>query len=276
MCGGTYGAPASADGEAGLSPRVRGNPGYNGVAAPGVRSIPACAGEPPGHRPPAGPRQVYPRVCGGTMAWPATASIIVGLSPRVRGNRPHAATLPPLARSIPACAGEPRGRWAFRPGIRVYPRVCGGTPDAWTKAASARGLSPRVRGNPAWLPASVLAVGSIPACAGEPRRPLGGDGIGQVYPRVCGGTVRGPMMLLMLAGLSPRVRGNHFPGESPIGAGGSIPACAGEPWSRVYPSGEVRVYPRVCGGTADRPAQLTAARGLSPRVRGNPDIVRPA
>ena len=53
-------------------------------------------------------------------------------------------------------------------GMRVYPRVCGGT-DAETKAVIAgMGLSPRVRGNRYRRNLTLPSPGSIPACAGEP------------------------------------------------------------------------------------------------------------
>ena len=75
--------------------------------------------------------------------------------------------------------------------MKVYPRVCGGTTGT-------------VRG-------AVVPKGSIPACAGEPA----------VY--FCRGTSG-------VAGLSPRVRGNHL--------------------LHVYAASPRWVYPRVCGGTA--------------------------
>ena len=50
-----------------------------------------------------------------------------------------------------------------------------------------------------------------------------------VYPRVCGGTPVVGQICALWAGLSPRVRGNRFPGASPDGPSRSIPACAGEP-----------------------------------------------
>ena len=52
---------------------------------------------------------------------------------------------------------------------------------------------------------------------------------------------------------------------------GSIPACAGEPSgdSELYKID--RVYPRVCGGTTVSCDAVFFIRGLSPRVRGNPN-----
>ena len=88
------------------------------------------------------------------------------------------------------------------------------------------------------IAASVLPDGgwSIPACAGEPYVLNQSCCPNQrvVYPRVCGGTVRQPVVL---------------PSKS---------------WTP-------RVYPRVCGGTNETlPSnELDAGVGLSPRVRGN-------
>ena len=75
----------------------------------------------------------------------------------------------------------------------------------------------------------------------------------------------------VVRGLSPRVRGNPVSFLPPSGGWRSIPACAGEPDSLQQPPGELEVYPRVCGGTGDGRASGTCRRGLSPRVRGNPD-----
>ena len=215
----------------GLSPRVRGN----------LRSYTAFHGT----------GRVYPRVCGGTRysercrnqrkrsipacageprCFPLRPDLLVGLSPRVRGNRECPVVRLPVGRSIPACAGEPDR--LFHPSrastvyprvcggtarlistlllIRVYPRVCGGTLAARLPIMLHEGLSPRVRGNPSRLRRYWGRLRrSIPACAGEPRSVHPAHVPLEVYPRVCGGTV-----------------GTH--GECQEAS---------------------RVYPRVCGGT---------------------------
>ena len=108
VCGGTDdGNPDPFDQE-GLSPRVRGNRSGAGAALRCVGSIPACAGEPLVGQVLGGGGRVYPRVCGGTSPEARSMSSIEGLSPRVRGNRSHRSRDEPIARSIPACAGEPR------------------------------------------------------------------------------------------------------------------------------------------------------------------------
>ena len=174
----------------GLSPRVRGNPGYRLGQRADLGSIPACAGEPPSTTQQPVSVSVYPRVCGGTVDNPACQHCLQGLSPRVRGNLITPARYRVMSRSIPACAGEPRAarRSVRRP--RVYPRVCGGTQTGFGENDAGRGLSPRVRGNPNCGRRSRTCYRSIPACAGEPLRSVASTPDTAVYPRVCGGTSR--------------------------------------------------------------------------------------
>ena len=209
-------------------------------------------------------------MCGGTAGGQRCFDQTQGLSPRVRGNLVYGMLPFQHARSIPACAGEPGTSASFAGEAVVYPRVCGGTCNGGVLQGATRGLSPRVRGNLAGLRKRNQKVRSIPACAGEPPvwvAPLRPSG---VYPRVCGGTSARPRPPKSRQGLSPRVRGNRGPVSGIRAAGGSIPACAGEPAQ----SGTIRssrwVYPRVCGGTLTYPAPDAAPLGLSPRVRGNP------
>ena len=174
-----------------------------------------------------------------------------GLSPRVRGNHDQSDVWKIVGRSIPACAGEPgRIRWPT-PLKKVYPRVCGGTQRRRRAKWHGSGLSPRVRGNRPCPQPPLFPHSSIPACAGEPH-------LRQLEEAEAGG-------------LSPRVRGNH--GHQPSGAvrNRSIPACAGEPSNDSGITFQLRVYPRVCGGTPGWVLGVRNQFGLSPRVRGNPN-----
>ena len=134
--------------EAGLSPRVRGNPQSDADTAQTDRSIPACGG--------------------GTTRQGKPIMSFCGLSPRVRGNRSVLGDADGLDGSIPACAGEPLCTTGSLYAIPVYPRVCGGTSSCVNPCLSSAGLSPRVRGNQASMVAVLPVMGSIPACAGEP------------------------------------------------------------------------------------------------------------
>ena len=91
------------------------------------RSIPASAGQPYLGEDSIGWYEVYPRECGATVNGVATALVMPGLSPRVRGN-PYRM----LARlmenwSIPASAGQPEAADQHRQLQGVYPRECGAT-----------------------------------------------------------------------------------------------------------------------------------------------------
>ena len=153
--------------------------------------------------------------------------------------------------------------------------MCGGTHFPAQKFIEVHGLSPRVRGNPFPNGSPALWRGSIPACAGEPRRPASRPRRRRVYPRVCGGTRASEERLQPGQGLSPRVRGNRSAPRRSGPPPGSIPACAGEPGCAWWRPCWTPVYPRVCGGTAQLAIAGNASKGLSPRVRGNPGAGRP-
>ena len=130
VCGGTEDAVGNRPDQEGLSPRVRGNHIGTGTRPSSGGSIPACAGEPGQGAYRYRRLRVYPRVCGGTFMSPSVPSLMMGLSPRVRGNRCELSMSVRSDGSIPACAGEPRVESGTARSCRVYPRVCGGTDRA--------------------------------------------------------------------------------------------------------------------------------------------------
>ncbi len=208
VCGGTRQHSRIVCPRVGLSPRVRGN--LPALPRPDLSagSIPACAGEPYWSATMEERWAVYPRVCGGTSPEPPDDDLIIGLSPRVRGNLDSWARRLGMPGSIPACAGEPILTISNALQDEVYPRVCGGTPRSDSVVSPAVGLSPRVRGNrePFFGYGGVLR--SIPACAGEPLFFSLSGSPPWVYPRVCGGTSPEQLREGWANGLSPRVRGN--------------------------------------------------------------------
>ncbi len=129
--------------------------------------------------------------------------------------------------------------------------------------------SPRGRGSHPVEAGSSVIEGSIPAWAGEPRRPSPWCATARVYPRVGGGARIGIPLYSEDTGLSPRGRGSRNPPRDPVELAGSIPAWAGEPsWSPPAAT-RCRVYPRVGGGAAHADPVGGAVRGLSPRGRGS-------
>ena len=212
-------------------------------------SIPALAGEPYRSRQSPLAGWVYPRVGGGTTVAKVSTHDVGGLSPRWRGNQPKLISKCSCGGSIPALAGEPVGGGASCTGARVYPRVGGGTGGVPNEPSGIVGLSPRWRGNRPTSDSANGGLGSIPALAGEPVAVTDNGAWQRVYPRVGGGTCSKPAAQLPSSGLSPRWRGNRVHEGTVLHLHRSIPALAGEPLSGLQPLCQVKVYPRVGGGT---------------------------
>ena len=92
---------------------------------------------------------------------------------------------------------------------------------------------------------------------------------GEVYPRLCGGTLVAGAQHFQDFGLSPPVRGNRVFARRRGVCLRSIPACAGEPHQNRNRFLGAQVYPRLCGGTASAAVSPMPTSGLSPPVRGN-------
>ena len=167
--GGTWVTSSTSHWWMGRSPRVRGNlvTVRRDLLPPGT--IPACAGEPELASSMGSWLRDDPRVCGGTEAPGLAPGFGKGRSPRVRGNleSPDVAIRRPG--TIPACAGEPLASSSHPRATGDDPRACGGTARTDRCARAPWGRSPRVRGNLANILVSFGTIGTIPACAGEPR-----------------------------------------------------------------------------------------------------------
>ena len=187
----------------------------------------------------------------------------------MRGNRRAAWCAVAASRSIPAYAGEPCTVRILPLRLHIYPRVCGGTMVEMVLPPTSNGLSPRMRGNPGASSVAAANLRSIPAYAGEPPTARTCPHRPAVYPRVCGGTAIGASANRLLAGLSPRMRGNRHVPAFRVRTRRSIPAYAGEPPTREVVCQSTKVYPRVCGGTAGVLEVDHIVLGLSPRMRGN-------
>ena len=146
--------------------------------------------------------------------------------------------------------------------------MCGESVSPVGAAGVAQGPSPRVRGIRRQPSPAQPRLGSIPACAGNPRRADDVQPLSRVHPRVCGESIRASSMVPAAAGPSPRVRGIPVGERSSGHQGGSIPACAGNPVAFRYRRGKGEVHPRVCGESVGVTGKDTEDRGPSPRVRG--------
>ena len=155
----------------GLSPLARGNRSKNQARTAPKGPIPARAGEPPTMFGGNGTTRAYPRSRGGTRALRYFASTPRGLSPLARGNRLQASISQLQPGPIPARAGEPGLHHWRRSQTRAYPRSRGGTLYSLSRPNRPKGLSPLARGNLTEIQGNHLALGPIPARAGEPLTP---------------------------------------------------------------------------------------------------------
>ena len=172
-----------------------------------VRFIPASAGNSLPGRKRNHVQTVHPRECGEQKRGSSAGNKISGSSPRVRGTGFQVFLGTPLARFIPASAGNSaRSASATRPST-VHPRECGEQKNKPATAVKPRGSSPRVRGTV--IPDSdfVAKVRFIPASAGNRTISRLALFESPVHPRECGEQESRSIMAAWSDGSSPRVRG---------------------------------------------------------------------
>ena len=131
-----------------------------------------------------------------------------------------------------------------------------------------KGLSPRMRGRHSRNPPGILRQGFIPAHAGQTRVGFPARRPRRVYPRACGADRSFFLVVWLLAGLSPRMRGRQTTSRTLGIHFGFIPAHAGQTKNVLFKKEKKWVYPRACGADALRSAATISGWGLSPRMRG--------
>ena len=231
--------------------------------------IPARAGQ-PRTAPGCGrwPR-AYPRSRGATSVADTTNARRGGLSPLARGNPLECGECLWCVGPIPARAGQPNDGRMGMAGDGAYPRSRGATtlPPCWYSRPT--GLSPLARGNPRMAADRMMAVGPIPARAGQPsadeRKALSAG----AYPRSRGATRVMSSARRMALGLSPLARGNLSRLDPNAVEIGPIPARAGQPEPAQQGDAMRRAYPRSRGATGRLVDVRHNVKGLSPLARGN-------
>ena len=132
------------------------------------RPIPTCVGQP-------GPQdglqpyhEAYPHVCGATVDVQRITKSLIGLSPRVWGNRPYLVARQSSPRPIPTCVGQPLVHGISITSYAAYPHVCGATLGNTKIDYEKEGLSPRVWGNRRQRSSDPAVRWPIPTCVGQP------------------------------------------------------------------------------------------------------------
>ncbi len=209
MGGGTITSSGLLIESTGPSPRGRGNRSSAVGAIAGNGTIPAWAGEPAEEWHGVNLSRDHPRVGGGTATNKLHGYRCTGPSPRGRGNHHGGIFGDAEPGTIPAWAGEPSAFVVRFLKEGDHPRVGGGTARISAGRRANTGPSPRGRGNLKPLPEQRVGLGTIPAWAGEPIRTRCSRHVLMDHPRVGGGTMTTLALWVLLAGPSPRGRGNR-------------------------------------------------------------------
>ena len=191
-----------------------------------------------------------------------------GLSPHGRGKRISGQCSGLAAGSIPAWAGETKGRLRLTCATTVYPRMGGGNTGRKVSVRAIAGLSQHGRGKQRQQQAIDAVGGSIPAWAGETPPFPPRTALPAVYPRMGGGNAYRPPRTRLARGLSPHGRGKPAAVVLNCTDRGSIPAWAGETAVVMAVPVSPLVYPRMGGGNPSSPVGLSPSAGLSPHGRG--------
>jgi len=212
----------------GSSPRGRGSRKPDCPACSKTGFIPAWAGQPCSLLQRVPDARVHPRVGGAAAQRVAGALPLVGSSPRGRGSQRRSPLLKLAKRFIPAWAGQPALRRLVCRHIQVHPRVGGAAYLAPYDSGGSRGSSPRGRGSLGIAVTAAIAVGFIPAWAGQPKK---NECVSEraVHPRVGGAARQAKSARSRLRGSSPRGRGSPEDCSREQRRRRFIPAWAGQP-----------------------------------------------
>ena len=229
MCGEQLSLLAKTQLGPGSSPRVRGTEIRHHEKRPGVRFIPACAGNSARTTGDQAQSTVHPRVCGEQRHERLPDGFDFGSSPRVRGTDCCRDFRDIIERFIPACAcaGNRQQPQLQSQSKTVHPRVCGEQGARCPYIFRLAGSSPRVRGTDESVECFHCELRFIPACAGN-RAVFDEEPSPQsVHPRVCGEQSERFREIDSRCGSSPRVRGTGLRSRLDPQPARFIPACAG-------------------------------------------------
>ena len=252
----------------GSSPRMRGALDHHPrvVALEGI--IPAYAGSTRARPPRPGGCRDHPRVCGEHARGMMLQAHRTGSSPRMRGALSALGLRGQALGIIPAYAGSTTPRRRRRPWAGDHPRVCGEHSASAVSVSAAQGSSPRMRGAPDQLNATIPMAGIIPAYAGSTTGHSCMFFTCRDHPRVCGEHVRSARESQARRGSSPRMRGALHDLRRHKKQSGIIPAYAGSTCITFGVDAALGDHPRVCGEHEVNYRKVLIPQGSSPRMRG--------
>ena len=150
----------------------------------------------------------------------------------------------------------------------AHPRRCGADNVHRLGGRGRQGSSPQVRGRSVHVGVFEVAVGLIPAGAGQMPGNSRSYRAVTAHPRRCGADIFPASRLAITWGSSPQVRGRlEHSKRRPLG-GRLIPAGAGQISTTTLTPVMDSAHPRRCGADWRYPPSFSALHGSSPQVRG--------
>ena len=150
----------------------------------------------------------------------------------------------------------------------AHPRSRGEHSDETFGAYAAKGSSPLARGTRSSLSGSRSAFGLIPARAGNTCLRWAGRRLRWAHPRSRGEHPRRVVTHICEVGSSPLARGTPSGAVASAGAGGLIPARAGNTMPEMMMSGIIGAHPRSRGEHDRGNGESVYGLGSSPLARG--------
>ena len=192
----------------------------------------------------------------------------MGSSPRMRGAQTRQNSNRIYQRIIPADAGSTRRTTCPHSPRPDHPRGCGEHLVCSCVDNLYYGSSPRMRGAPRLIGASMTIAGIIPADAGSTVRRVLHQLLQEDHPRGCGEHGSGSSACFSSSGSSPRMRGAPRLGQVLSGLAGIIPADAGSTHTEHTYGHMWWDHPRGCGEHHSLLCSSRKRPGSSPRMRG--------
>ena len=217
-----------------------------------------------------GQRRNIPACAGKTLIGARMVRRKWGTSPRARGKLLPAIASTESLRNIPACAGKTLHHAGSAGNISEHPRVRGENlaNSPWEKAII--GTSPRARGKLKDFAGNVGTWRNIPACAGKTLGNQHASHAAKEHPRVRGENFWLSVLMVAMAGTSPRARGKRLDVHQEVNGGRNIPACAGKTFGYTLLVVLIEEHPRVRGENERLRGVTITEWGTSPRARGKP------
>ena len=210
----------------------------------------------------------HPRACGEKHMFYQLFNLHQGSPPRVRGKVLRTNSASAQSGITPARAGKSIGQCLRYCGQQDHPRACGEKTLTHSPGIVLIGSPPRVRGKAVSSTLTHSPGRITPARAGKSLAFISHHKLSWDHPRACGEKTVVVMLLFILSGSPPRVRGKVRVPLVRLPVVRITPARAGKSITHDPDAVGVGDHPRACGEKTAKYPSMIKVPGSPPRVRG--------